>query len=271
MNVLERILEVKRGRIAEAKASRPLAEVKATIGSSGPSARRLEERLRRSPAAFICEVKRGSPSRGLFVPDLDERGLARIYYRADADAISVLTESDYFYARPDVMERVRPAVDLPILQKDFFLDPYQIYEARARGADVILLIVAALSRDELMALLAVTDEVGLEALVEVHDEAELEVAIEVGARIIGINNRNLQTFAVDLATTERLVPRVPSDRVVVAESGIHTPADVSRLCAVGVHGFLIGETLVLDRDPEGLLRTFQRAATAHAAGEGESA
>jgi indole-3-glycerol phosphate synthase len=272
VNVLERITGVKRGRIAEAKAVRPLAELKAAVTeTAAPATRRLEDRLRQAPPAFICEVKRGSPSRGLFAPDLDERGLARIYYRAHADAISVLTEQDYFYARPDVMERVRSAGDLPILQKDFFLDPYQIYAARLLGADVILLIVAALSREELADLLAVTDEVGLGALVEVHDEAELDTALAVGARIVGVNNRDLQTFKVDLATTERLAPRVPSDRVVIAESGIHTPDDVSRLCRAGVRGFLIGEALVLDRDPEGLLRTFQQAAAAHAAGEGESA
>jgi len=261
----DRLLEIlasKRARVARSMAERPLEVVRAaTPPLPETPVTAFRDRLRAGPFAVIAEVKRGSPSRGLFAPDLDPPAIARAYEAAGADAISVLTEEDHFHALPGTFEAVRAAVATPLLQKDFFFDPWQLHEARRLGASLVLLIAAVLDTASLRTLLDAARELGLECLVEVHDEADLDRALDAGADIVGVNNRNLRDFSVDLATTERLAPRVPRDRVVIGESGIHTAADVSRLADAGVRGILVGESLVLSGDPARHLATLRTAGT----------
>ena len=197
--------------------------------------------------SVIAEVKRASPSAGLIRADFDPAEIARAYEAAGADAISVLTEPRYFQGNLSYLRVVREAVGdggPPILRKDFITDAYQIYEARAFHADAVLLIVQVLDPRRLAELLALTHELGMTALVEAHESAELEIAIASGARVIGINNRDLKTFRVDISVTERLRPRVPADRILVSESGIHTRRDVKHLAGIGINAVLVGETLM---------------------------
>jgi indole-3-glycerol phosphate synthase len=207
----------------------------------------------------IAEVKRRSPSRGEIRANFDPVACAVAYAEGGAAAISVLTDELFFGGHLDFLAAARAAVSVPLLRKDFVIDAYQVDEARVAGADAVLLIAAALAPDALAALRARCDALGLCALVEVHDEAELDVAIESGARVIGINNRDLRTFETDLAVTERLAPRVPKGVVVVAESGIFTPTDMARLAASGAHAFLVGESLMREADVAGALRRLRRA------------
>jgi indole-3-glycerol phosphate synthase len=209
--------------------------------------------LARPGVSLIAEIKRASPSRGLLRPRFDVAELAQTYVGNGAAAISVLTDARFFQGRPDYLVTARAAMqglgqNVPILRKDFIIDPYQVYEARALGADALLLIVAVLSDRQLRDLLSLTHRLGMQALVEVHNEAELERALVVEPRIIGINNRELATFRVDLETTFRLRPHVPADVVVVSESGIHTRADVQRLADAGVDAILVGTALVRATD-----------------------
>jgi len=203
---------------------------------------------------IIAEIKRASPSKGVLRADLDPGPLSERYRRAGAVALSVLTDERFFHGSLDHLREVRRRVDLPLLRKDFILDPYQIYEGRLYGADAVLLIVRALHPDQLKPLLKVVLSLGMEALVEIHGEEELTVALEAGARIIGINNRDLATFQVDLSTTERLMPRIPKDVFVVSASGIQTREQVDLLESKGVKAFLVGEALVTAPDPEEKLR-----------------
>ncbi|MHB1007043.1 MAG: indole-3-glycerol phosphate synthase TrpC [Chloroflexota bacterium] len=213
-----------------------------------PPTRGFAAALRRPSVAVIAEIKRASPSRGLIAPDLDPSSQAGLYQQGGAAAISVLTDRRFFAGCLADLSRAREAVSLPALRKDFVIDEYQLYEARLAAADAVLLIVAALADDQLRDLLAVATEIGLDCLVETHEEEEVGRALACGARVIGVNNRDLRTFAVDLATTERLAPGVPEDCTLVAESGIGSRADVERLAAAGVDAVLVGETLVKARD-----------------------
>jgi indole-3-glycerol phosphate synthase len=200
---------------------------------------------------LIAEVKRASPSRGTIAAAFDPVSVAKTYAQSGAAAISVLTESRFFQGGLGVLDDVRVCLGEggpPLLRKDFIFDPYQVYEARAHGADALLLIVAILEAGRLKELMELTHDLGMECLVEVHDEAELNTALGTGARVIGLNNRDLSTFSVDLATTERLRPLVPSDRVVVSESGIRTRDDMKRLRGCGVDAVLIGEALMTATD-----------------------
>jgi indole-3-glycerol phosphate synthase len=210
----------------------------------------------------IAEIKRRSPSRGEIRADFDPVALATAYAEAGAVAISVLTDEHYFGGRLEYLEAVREATDVPVLRKDFAIDPYQIDEARTRGADAVLLIAAAFAgdggADRLASLHRRAAEVGLDALVEVHDEAELEVALGLGADLVGVNNRDLETFEVDLATTERLAGRVPEGVVLVAESGIFTNGDIRRLERAGAHAFLVGESLMREADVGSALQYLRR-------------
>lgn len=207
------------------------------------------------PPRIIAEVKRGSPSRGLIRPDLDVALLVSAYEQGGAAAISVLTETNFFYAKSEDFQRAREQTSLPVLRKDFIWDPYQVYQSVAWGADAILLIVRILSDSGLVDLLALAEELGIDALVEVHNEVELNRAVESGAKIIGINNRDLNSFNVSLDTTLRLVTLLmPGKHIVVCESGIHSPDDISRVRRAGVHAFLIGEHLVNSDDPVSALR-----------------
>jgi indole-3-glycerol phosphate synthase len=198
---------------------------------------------------LIAEVKKASPSKGLIRPDFDPVAIARRYEETGASAISVLTDEKYFQGKLEYLTAIRETVQLPLLRKDFIIDRMQVYESRAAGADAILLIVAALPIGDLHALLSLTRDLGMDALVEVHTEPELCAALSVGAEIIGINNRDLQTFETKLETTIELAPKVPPDKVLVSESGINTRADVERLMAAGVDAILVGESLMREPDP----------------------
>jgi indole-3-glycerol phosphate synthase len=234
-----------------------LAERAAALGRP---VRSLQAALVAGPRPrVIAEIKRRSPSRGEIRADFDPCAIAKSYADAGAAALSVLTDVHYFGGHLDHLRQVRALVDLPILRKDFVVDAYQLDEARLAGADAVLLIVAALAPDALERLHGAARARGLDVLVEVHDDAELERALDIGARLIGINNRDLRTFDVDLATSERLAPRVGGGRTVVAESGIFTSEDMRRLEAAGVHAHLIGESLMRQPDPGLALRALREA------------
>jgi indole-3-glycerol phosphate synthase len=209
---------------------------------------------------FVGEVKRASPSAGVIAQEFDPVRTALAYDTAGANCISVLTDEKFFQGHLDYLALIRSRVSKPLLRKDFTLHEVQIYQAALAGADAVLLIVAALTDDELKRLKTVADEIGIDCLVEVHDEAELDRALGLGAGFIGINNRNLATFDVDLSVTEQLAPKIPGDCTIVSESGIRTAADVRRVVAAGVHAALIGESLMRAPDPAALLHSFLAAA-----------
>jgi indole-3-glycerol phosphate synthase len=245
--ILDEIVEWKHQEIADRVRSVPLESLRrqATVA---PPPRDLVAALRRPGVSLIAEIKRASPSKGLLRPDLDPAALSREYEANGASAVSVLTDEHFFRGSLDDLQAVRQSVCLPVLRKDFVLDLYQVYEARAAGADAVLLIVAALTDDELSSLYRLVHVLDMAALAEVHDEAELERALAIGPRIVGVNNRDLRTFSVDLGTTARLRAFIPDDVVLVAESGVHTPSDVERLAAIGADAMLVGESLVRAED-----------------------
>jgi len=251
VTILEEILTHKRAEVARAKRLRPAAVLAREAADEGRPIRSLSAALRRaSGVAVIAEVKRRSPSRGLIRPDFDPVAIARGYAEAGAVAISVLTDERFFGGELGFLEAIRAAVDLPLLRKDFVIDPLQIDEARVAGADAVLLIVAALEPERLMELHRHARGLGLDVLVEVHDEAEWEVAHAMGADLVGVNNRDLRTFEVDLSTTERIAARAADeDLLLVSESGIATDQDIVRLQRAGARGFLVGESLMREPDP----------------------
>jgi len=252
---LDAILARKREEVAALKAACPERELAARLADA-PAPRDFAGALspRGGPARVIAEVKRASPSAGAISAGLDAPAQARRYQAAGSACISVLTDGPGFGGTLADLVAVRAAVGLPVLRKDFTVDAWQLVEARAAGADAALLIVAALSDDELRALHDRCGALGLHALVEVHDEAEAERALAIGARLVGVNNRNLHTFQVDLATSERIVPGFPDRVKGVAESGVRTQADARRLRAAGAPNLLVGEALVRAADPGALLR-----------------
>ncbi|MGO9571283.1 MAG: indole-3-glycerol phosphate synthase TrpC [Desulfomonilaceae bacterium] len=209
----------------------------------------------------IAEIKKGSPSRGILRPDADPEQLARAYAQGGASAISVLTEADHFFGSLGALTMVKSAVSLPVLRKDFILDPYQVVETRASGADSFLLIAALLDRRSLGSLMKEGRKWGLEPLVEVHDVDELEMALKAGARVIGINNRDLNTFRVDVNISLNLIKQVPTDCVAVSESGIQTRDQIVRLADAGFRGVLIGESLVTSANPAATIRGFLHGAS----------
>ncbi len=251
--VLDRILSKRQERLEAARRERPLQMVRSAALSS-PAPRDFRAALDGPAPRIIAEIKRRSPSRGVLRPDLDVPALARAYTAGGAAALSVLTEVDHFDGSLGHLAASRAATTLPLLRKDFITDAYQVYEARAAGADAVLLIVAALVPTHLGDLAGLAHELGLAALVETHDEREVETAVSTGARIVGINNRDLRTLEVSLDTTLRLAPLVPPDRIVVSESGIHGPRDLGRLAAAGVRVYLVGEHLMLQTDVAAALR-----------------
>ena len=257
--VLERILARKREEIGERSARRDPASLRAQARDAAPVrgfVRALEARRARGESAVIAEIKKASPSRGLIRADFDPVLLARSYQQGGAACLSVLTDIDFFQGADAYLEAARAAVALPVLRKDFTIDAWQVWEARALGADCVLLIVAAFpARSAQMAeLAAFATELGMDVLVEVHDAAELELALGIPGRLIGINNRDLNSFATTLETTWALLPRIPPDRIVVTESGIGTAADVAAMRAHGVDAFLVGESLMRAPDPGERLR-----------------
>lgn len=245
--VLDKILAHKVEEVAARKASASAATVSAAAREAPPP-RDMLAAVRRESVALIAEIKRASPSRGVLLADFDPLALATIYAAHGAAALSVLTDARFFGGDLAHLSAVRAAVSVPVLRKDFVLDPYQVYEARAAGADAVLLIAAALDDARLADLHALVTGLGMAALVEVHDEAELARALALGAPLIGVNNRDLRTFSVDLKTTERLARLLPEGVTLVAESGIFSGADVRRMGAAGARAVLVGEALVTAPD-----------------------
>ncbi len=258
--ILDEILEHKRRELDAARRREPPDALARRAEAHAEAPRDFRAAISSGPAPrVIAEIKRRSPSRGEIRADFDPVACARAYVDGGAAAISVLTDETFFGGRLADLAAVRANVDRPLLRKDFVLDAYQVDEARVAGADALLLIVAARDVATLAGLHARADALGLAALVEVHDEAELERALAAGARIVGINNRDLRSFETDLAVTERLAPRVPKGVVVVGESGIFHPADVRRLEESGAHAFLVGESLMREADVASALRRLRRA------------
>lgn len=259
-NILDKILATKQDEVAAAREHTPVdALLRQGLLAEAPRgfAAAIDARIASGQAAVIAEVKKASPSKGLIRPDFDVPAIARSYAEGGATCLSVLTDRDYFQGDPDYLKQARDISGLPVLRKDFIIDPYQVAEARAWGADAVLLIVAALSDTQMAELAHAINELGMDALVEVHDGDELVRALQLPtehAPLIGINNRNLRTFDTRLETTEALIDQVPAGRTLITESGIHTAADVQRMRSAGVHGFLVGESLMRADDPGAALK-----------------
>jgi indole-3-glycerol phosphate synthase len=251
--VLDRIVEVKKREVAYAKARTPLAVLERSLVGA-PPVRDFREALHRNPCAIITEIKRASPSKGRLCEDFRPREIAAVYESGGAAAISVLTDETFFEGAGGHLSEVRQEAGLPVLRKDFVIDEYQIVEARILGADAVLLIARILEDGRLREYSALAAALGMSALVEVHDGVELDRALRAGAALVGINNRDLDTFRTDLTTTLELAPRVPAGVTIVGESGIHTRDDVERLLEAGVHAFLIGEALMKTSDPAAKLK-----------------
>jgi indole-3-glycerol phosphate synthase len=255
--LLPEICARKREAVAAARATRPLGLLERQAADA-PAPRgfiaALERRLTTRSYALIAEIKRASPSRGLIRADFAPADLARAYARGGAACLSVLTDEPYFQGRGEHLEAARAAVELPILRKDFLLDPWQMVEARVLGADAILLIMAALTDAEAASLEAAALRWGMDVLVEVHDRDELARALRLKTRLIGINNRNLSSLKVDLGVTEALAAAVPADRLLVSESGLRRPADLARMAQAGARCFLVGESLMAEADVEAATR-----------------
>jgi indole-3-glycerol phosphate synthase len=257
VTILDRILEVKRGEIADAKARVSLSSLEKQAVAAGV-VRDFVGALRAKKPAVIAEVKKASPSRGVLRENFDPAAIARSYERSGAACLSVLTDRQFFQGHPAHLAAARAACALPALRKDFVIEPYQVFESRAQGADCILLIAACLSVDAMKELERTAGALGMAVLVEVHDAAELEAALTLRTPLLGINNRNLKTFETRLETTLALLPRVPSDRIVVTESGILANADVERMRAAGVNAFLVGEAFMRATDPGAALSALFR-------------
>ena len=255
LSILEQIVVRKRAELLLDQVSEPLAQLEKRVKQAGRSARRgFRRALERNAPAIIAEIKRASPSRGLIAHSFEPPVIARNYEAAGASALSVLTDKQFFQGSLEDLEEARKATAIPVLRKDFTLDPYHLWQATAHGADAVLLIVAILTQPELVSLLERAADLELDALVEVHDESELQRALDAGATLIGVNNRNLQTFEVALETSLRLARLMPAGVLSISESGIRTVEDIRRLAGAGFRAFLIGESLMKTPDPGEALR-----------------
>jgi indole-3-glycerol phosphate synthase len=258
-DILERILARKREELEAARAAVPFAEMQRRAAAAAPPrdfVSALRAKVSAGRPAVIAEIKKASPSKGLLRADFDPAAIARGYETAGAACLSVLTDRDFFQGAPEHLAQARAACALPVLRKDFVTEPYQVFESRALGADCILLIAAALARQDMQGLEASARSLGMAVLVEVHDGVELESALTLQTPLLGINNRDLRTFQTRLETTLDLLPRIPKGRIVVTESGIAGRSDVSRLMAKGVPGFLVGEAFMRAPDPGKALEEF---------------
>jgi len=253
MAILDRIVAAKRQEVASLKETIPLAQLKGAIADL-PPVRDFRGAISTSDCSIIAEVKRSSPSKGRIREHFDPLQIAAIYQANGARAVSVLTDEGFFEGKGRYLSEIKKAVSLPLLRKDFIIDPYQIYETRFLGGDALLLIASLMEEGVLREYIQVAETLGLAPLVEVHIQEELAKALAAGAGIIGINNRDLKTFSTDIQTTLKLAPLIPSDRTVVTESGIATRGDIGRLMEAGVHCFLIGEVLMRAEDIGGKLR-----------------
>lgn len=257
--VLRKIIARKWEEIAERKAQISLAQLKERAAQQAPArgfVKAIESKIEQGKAGVIAEIKKASPSKGIIREHFVPAELARSYEQGGAACLSVLTDVDFFQGADAYLQQARAAVSLPVIRKDFLVDEYQIYEARAMNADCVLLIVAALSAEKLQELNTLAQSIGLDVLVEVHDEAELDIALELPNKLIGINNRNLHTFDVTLETTYKLLDKIGSDRIVVTESGILAPADVQAMRSKNVNAFLVGEVFMRADDPGAALAEF---------------
>ena len=248
MTILDQLAEHASARVARAKASLPLDEIRERALALPKGDFAFEAALKKPGISFICECKKASPSKGLIAPDFPYLEIARAYQAAGADCISVLTEPNWFLGRDEYLREIAGAVSIPCLRKDFTVDEYMIYEAKLLGASAVLLICSILTEEQIRAYLSLCDRLGLSALVEAHNEAEVKAALGAGARIIGVNNRNLKDFTVDTENSRRLRALIPPQVLFVSESGVKSAGDVAKLRAVGADAVLIGETLMRAED-----------------------
>ncbi|WP_455366585.1 indole-3-glycerol phosphate synthase TrpC [Kaarinaea lacus] len=251
-DILKKILNRKREEIATRSDRVSLQELQARIATSSPVrgfVNAIETTIQQNKPAVIAEIKKASPSKGIIRENFDPIAIARSYASGGATCLSVLTDVDFFQGADEYLQQAREACSLPVIRKDFIIDPYQVYEARTIGADCILLIVAALDDAQLQQLSSLAQNLGMDVLVEVHDATELQRALQLNTKLIGINNRNLRTFEVSLQTTIDLLPQIPVDRIVITESAIHTPEDVALMRQHNVNTFLVGEAFMRAEDP----------------------
>ncbi len=254
MTILDTIAEYATERVKEAEKKISLEEIKKMALSLPKGDFSFEKSLRKSGISFICECKKASPSKGVIAEEFDYLGIAKAYDAAGADCISVLTEPKWFLGRDEYLKEISDNVSIPCLRKDFTVSEYMIYEAKVLGASAVLLICSILSLEQIKEYIAICDELGLSALVEAHDEAEVSMAIEAGARIIGVNNRNLKDFTVDTNNSKKLRSIIPSDVIFVSESGVKTAEDVKELSDMGADAVLVGETLMRADDKKAKLK-----------------
>ena len=258
MNILEKLAELSRERAAADRQVIPEAEMRARAEAMGPGGgAAFLTALKKPGISFICEIKKASPSKGMISPDFPYLQIARAYEAAGADCVSCLTEPAYFLGSDRIFRDVRETISLPMLRKDFTVCPYQLDQARVMGADAALLIVSLTDARTLAAYLERCESLGLAALVETHDETEIDTAVSAGAKIIGVNNRNLKDFTVNMDNAARLRDRIPPDCIYVAESGVRAPEDVERLRRIGADAVLVGETLMRAPDPADMLRSLK--------------
>ena len=258
MNILEQLAAHAKQRVAEKMKNKSLEEIKKEACNMPRGNFEFEKALRKNDIAFICECKKASPSKGVIAESFDYLQIAKDYEKAGADCISVLTEPKWFLGSDDYLKEIANTINIPCIRKDFTVDEYMIYEAKLLGAKAILLICAILNQSQIKHYIDICDELGISALVEAHDEAEIKMAVKAGARIIGVNNRNLKDFSVDTANSKRLRQMIPGDIIFVSESGISSNEDIKELRDAKVDAVLIGETLMKADDKTAKLKELRR-------------